>query len=274
MSRLADLHTHTYYSDSTLSPQELIEQAHQNGLSCLAVTDHDTVEGIAPSMEAARKYGIEIITGIELSSEIHGKEVHILGYLFNREHEFLTDQLNRMQDVRIERMKTMIEKLRGLGIKNIELEEVCALTKTKSVGRPHLATILKEKGAVSDYTQAFEKFLAEGRPAYVSKFKQTPYEAIALIRQAGGLAVLAHPMLTGIDELIPSLVKAGMKGLEVYYPNVPENVIYFYEGLAKKHHLLMTGGSDAHGDIKKNTRIGRIKIPYALVEQLKEAVRA
>lgn len=273
MTGFADLHIHTFYSDGTLSPQEVVEEAHQGGLSCIAVTDHDVLDGIPACREAAQKYGLEVISGVELSSEENGKEIHILGYLFDDQNPALAGRLKQMQDGRLERMKKMIEKLEGLGIKTVKWEDVVSSCDTKSWGRPHLAMVLKEKGVVSSLKQAFDRYLAEGAPAYVPKIKQTPREAIQLIRDAGGIAVLAHPMLTNVDELIPSFVRAGLGGLEVYYPYCSENLIYFYEGLARKHSLAVTGGSDAHGDAKKHTFIGRTKIPYELVEKLKQAVR-
>lgn len=269
MTRFADLHIHTYYSDSTSSPQEVVQEALQNKLTCIAITDHDTVDGIVPTRQEAQASGLEVINGIELSSEIQGKDVHILGYCFNDESP-LVSALGKFQQARVERIGEMIEKLKGLGIDNITLEEVCRLTKSKSVGRPHLAAVLKEKKWVNDIGQAFDKYLAEDAPAYVAKYKISPVEAVELIRQSGGVAVMAHPMFTNKDEIIPSLVRAGMGGLEVYYPNCSEAVINHYAGLARKHNLIMTGGSDAHGKIKSHTYIGKKQIPYEVVEQLKE----
>ena len=273
MTRFADLHIHTHFSDSTSSPKEVIEQAHKKGLNCIAITDHDTVDGIKPTMEAAKKYEIEVLPGVELSSEANGKDIHVLGYLFDIDNTFLLNQLDIMQNTRIERMKKIIFKLDALGIKNIALEEVCALAQSKSVGRPHIATILVKRGVVRTIKDAFDKYLAEGAAAYVPKHKITPGEAIKMIKGAGGVAVLAHPHITQVDELIPSLVREGLDGLEVYYPNTFESSLKFYENLAKKYNVLATGGSDAHGEAKKNTYVGKIKIPYELVEQLKKRVQ-
>jgi predicted metal-dependent phosphoesterase TrpH len=141
------------------------------------------------------------------------------------------------------------------------------------VGRPHLASVLQKKGWVGSLREAFDKYLGEDRPAYVAKYKQSPYQAIDLIRRSGGVAVLAHPVVTQKDELIGSFVEAGLKGLEVYYPNVPMVVINHYENIARKHNLIMTGGSDAHGSAKGNTFIGKVKIPYEVVEQLRQAAQ-
>ena len=271
MTRLADLHIHTNYSDSTQSPQEVIREAHQQGLACIAITDHDTIDGVAPAVEAAKPFEIEVLPGIELSSEAAGKDIHILGYLFEYRNESFAKKIQYIQNARVERMREMIGKLNGLGIDNITLEEVRERAKSDSVGRPHLATLMLEKGWTSSIKKAFDDYLADDAPAYVPKFKQSPYEAINLIKSAGGIPVLAHPMLTGVDELIPGFVEAGLLGLEVYYPNNAEHTTRFYGELAKKHNLIATGGSDAHGAVKKYTSIGKVKVPYSVVEQLKDA---
>jgi predicted metal-dependent phosphoesterase TrpH len=274
MTKWADLHIHTYYSDSTDSPEEVVAQAVTAGLSCIAITDHDAVDGIEPAMAAAKAHGLEVIAGIELSSEINGKDVHILGYGFDYKKSPLVDKLKDIQKARIERMTKMIEKLRSLGINNITFDEIRAKTKSDAVGRPHLAQALKEKGWVSSIKAAFDKYIGEGAPAYFTKYNQTPYEAIALIRESGGVAVMAHPMSTMKDELIAPFVKAGMGGLEVYYPNCSETVLKFYKNLAKKYSVVPTGGSDAHGKAKVYTHIGKAQVPYEIVEELKKGFRS
>lgn len=274
MNKLADLHIHTYYSDGTSSPEEVISLAKIANLQCIAITDHDTIDGISPVIEAAKGTDIEVITGIELSSEINGRDVHVLGYCFDHENLEFRRHLNLMQESRRQRMGKMIDKLKNLGVgKDIELDEVCALTKSKSVGRPHLATILKERGIVDTIKSAFDRYLAEGASAYVSNSLYSPDEVIALINNAGGVAVLAHPMVSNIDELIPGFARAGLGGLEAYYPNTIEAVTNFYCSLAKKYNLIVTGGSDAHGDAKKHTYQGKVSINYELVEILKERAK-
>lgn len=268
--RFADLHIHTFYSDSTSSPKEIVEEAIQGGLHCIAITDHDTVEGIKPALEAAKDFDLEVIPGVELSSEMNGKDVHVLGYMINYEDQNLIECLKTMQASRIERMEKMIKKLESLGIRGIDLDEVCALVKSDAVGRPHLAMTLLEKGKVSSIKAAFDQYLADGAPAYVPKFKQTTIEAVDLIKKAGGLAVLAHPMVTNVDEMIPELAREGLDGIEVYYPNNTNAVTKFYEGIAKKHDLVMTGGSDAHGKTKKHTYVGKVKIPYEIIAAMKK----
>ena len=270
MTKFADLHIHTNFSDSTLSPQDVVKEALERQLSCIAITDHDTVEGIKPTQQAACNSGLEIIPAIEMSSELQGKDIHILGYFLDCGNVILKEELKKMRSARIDRIQKMIEKLKIFGINNITLEEVCALS-LGSVGRPHLAAVLKEKRWVSSIPEAFEKYIGEDGPAYINKFKISSFEAIALIKKSKGLAVLAHPVVTNRDELIPSLVDAGLQGIEVYYPYYSETAIQFYLGIAKKHNLLATGGSDGHGKAKPHTFIGKMRIPYELVEKMKEA---
>ncbi|MDP8264910.1 MAG: PHP domain-containing protein [Candidatus Aceula lacicola] len=269
MTLFADLHIHTNYSDSSLTPTEVVRESLNAGLSCIAITDHDTFEGVAPVKRAADSKKLEIISGVEFSSELDGQDIHILGYCLDHENKALLNKIDAMQNARITRIEKMIEKLRGVGVDNIELGEVCSLTKTKSVGRPHLAFVLKKKKWVTSIREAFDRFLADGAVAYVKKYKQTPQQIVDLIRSSGGVAVLAHPMATNRDEIIPGLVKGGLQGLEVYYPNCSRSVIEYYENLGKKYKLILTGGSDAHGEGKENTFIGKAKVPYETVEQLK-----
>jgi 3',5'-nucleoside bisphosphate phosphatase len=268
VTRFADLHIHTHFSDSTASPAQVVIEASLNGLTAIAITDHDTVEGIPATVAAAQDKGLEIVPGIELSTEMHDEEIHILGYFFDHQNETLAKRLNEFQTSRVSRVKEILEKLARQGINNITLEEVLDLSRSQSVGRPHLASLLIEKGWVKNMREAFGRFLGEGCPAYVPKLKQTPYEAIDLIRRFGGVAVLAHPMVNSKDELIASFVEAGLGGLEVYYPNCSPAIVSYYGGIAKKHDLIMTGGSDAHGDRRRDTAVGKIRVPYEVVEQL------
>ncbi|MCA9403154.1 MAG: PHP domain-containing protein [Candidatus Omnitrophica bacterium] len=270
MTKTADLHIHTHFSDSTSSPEEVAQQAHAAGVACIGIADHDIVDGIAPTKKAAEQYDIEVIPGVELSTQANGRDVHMLGYLFDYENAEMQERLEGMQHSRGERMRLMIQKLSDLGISGIDYDEVCSLTESGAVGRPHLATVLVKNGVVPNMQAAFDRYLADDRPAFVPKTKLTPVEAIDLIRSYGGVAVLAHPMFTRVDELIPQFVEAGMQGLEVYYPNCTPATTEFYAKIAKKYDLVATGGSDAHGDAKKNTYLGKATIPYEQVEKLKE----
>ena len=209
--------------------------------------------------------------GIELSSEFENCDIHILGYFIDYQQGLLLEKIDVFLDARMERMKKMIMNLKSVGVDNIEFEEVCALTQSRAVGRAHLAVLLQQKGWVPNIKSAFEKYIGPGCPGYAPKYKQTPFEAIELIRSCGGVAVMAHPMLTQKDELIPRFVAAGLKGLEVYYPNCMDTVTGFYERIAKKNGLIATGGSDAHGKTKSYTYVGKKTVPLEVVEQLRQA---
>lgn len=267
----ADLHIHTTYSDSSSSVKDVLYRSSQGGFGCIAITDHDIVDAIPEALKIAGDFDVEVVAGVELSTQMNNKDIHMLGYFFDPSDETFKKALDDFQNTRVNRTQEILDRLRPLGIDNIALEEVLELTQAKAVGRPHVAQVLVRKGWVKDIKEAFDRYLAEGAPAFVPKHQLTPYEAIELIRNAGGVAVMAHPCLTQRDELIPGLVEAGMKGLEVYYPNCPGAMITYYENLAKKYQLIPTGGSDDHGAHKKNTWIGRIKLPYESVERLKEA---
>ncbi len=271
MDPCADLHIHTYFSDSTSSPQEVVDEALKAGISCISITDHDIVEGVDPALEAALPHALEVVPGIELSSEFENCDIHILGYFIDHRQGPLLEKIDVFLDARVERMKKMIMNLKAVGVNNIEFEEVCTMTKSRAVGRAHLALLLQQRGWVSNIKTAFEKYLGPGCPGYAPKYKQTPFEAIELIRSCGGVAVMAHPMLTQKDELIPRFAAAGMRGLEVYYPNCMSNVTEFYERIAKKNGLIATGGSDAHGKAKAYTHVGKKTVPLEVVEQLRRA---
>lgn len=268
--KFADLHLHTLYSDSTYSPFQLIEAAARKGLACIAVTDHDTVNGIAPAMEAALNSDVEILPGIELTAEFEGLEIHILGYLLDQHNKNLLSKLENLRKIRIERVKKIVKKLKDLGL-NLEAESVFELAPGGTVGRLHIARAMVKERLVGSIGEAFFKYIGDRCPAYVLGFKLSPHEAVKLIKDAGGIPVLAHPYALKNDKLIPRFVEFGIMGLEVYYPEHTSGMINSYLGLAKKHHLLVTGGSDCHGAAKPEVKIGSVKIPYKLVEDLKAA---
>ncbi len=267
--RFADLHIHTNYSDSTDSPQHVVSLASECGLSAISITDHDTIDGLPEASLAGAEMGVEVIAGVELSSEYGKKDIHILGYFFDLNNSPLVNSLHGMQIARIDRMKKMVNKLSDLGVKDLIYEDVASRLRSDAVGRLHLAQLLVEKKAVPNLQAAFDQYLSEGGSAYFPKFKQTPFEAIKLIKDSGGIAVMAHPMITQRDELIPEMVRSGLDGLEAYYPNCSMEVANFYVGLAAKHGLIVTGGSDAHGKGKTSTYIGKAYVDYASVEEMK-----
>lgn len=267
-----DLHTHTRFSDGTDEPAELVARAAKAGLSCVAVTDHDSVEGVSQAVEEGARRGIEVIPGIELTAELDGVEVHMLGYLLDHRDPGLKARLAELRDNRVGRVHEMIRKLALQGI-DLKPEAVFSLSKDGTVGRLHMARAMVNEGIVGSVWEAFDKFIGDRCPAYVSHFRLTPEDAVALLRSHGGVPVLAHPYSLKKDEIIPALAEAGLMGLEVYYPEHSQSMINFYRDLAKKLGLVMTGGSDYHGSAKPSVRLGEAGVGKDGVEALKEAQR-
>jgi len=264
----ADLHLHTNFSDGTYSPEELVAQAARNGLSAMALTDHDTVEGCARTSEACRTAGIEFIVGTELTAEQDENEIHILGYLIDLENPRFRTEISRFQQVRQNRIHEMAARLNAIGI-SLTAEDVFALANCRSPGRPHVARALVKAGFCSSLDQAFERFLKKNRPAWVPKFKMSAAIAIELIHHAGGVAVMAHPGLNRTDDVIPGMVEAGLDGIECFHTKHSTHMTEHYLELAEQHGLLVTGGSDCHGLSKGKPLIGTIRVPYEYVERLK-----
>jgi len=267
--KFADLHLHTTYSDGTYEPEELIRRASQAGLACIAVVDHDTVDGIKPTQEAAKSKNIEVVPGIELSCEYNNSEVHILGYFIDCAKVKFLDKLLSIRKIRETRIHEMVNKLKSLKV-DIDPEDVFKLSSTKNVGRLHLAQVLVKKGYVGSIGEAFQRYIGDHSPAYVCGFKLSPQEAIRLILSAKGIPVLAHPYILGNDKLIVQFIEYGLRGIEVYYPEHTRKKTIFYENFTKECGLLATGGSDCHGQAKPEVAMGSVKVPYALVEKLKE----
>ncbi len=274
MNPLADLHIHSHCSDGTDSPDVIVRRAFEASLQCIAITDHDTVAGVAAAQQAAKEFGLEVISGIELSTHIDGKDVHLLGYCFDPNHPKLLNTLTNIREARRDRVRAMVARLKDLGVgQHISADDVFEHAQTASVGRPHLAAVMYEKGIVGSAREAFDRYISEDGPAYVAYATMTPEQGVALIREAGGVAVFAHPMSTQKDEIIPGLVDAGLQGIEAYYPSHPVVTIDFYESLAKRYGLVVTGGSDYHGKNRPTTYIGRKTIAYSAVEDLKKLSR-
>lgn len=269
-----DFHVHTSVSDGSLSPFQVVAEAYNLKIDALGITDHDTMQGIAYAEAAGRKYGIEIVPGVELSTDYEGKEIHILGYYCDPNNPLLKKNLKRIRLNRYDRMVKMIEKLKKLGI-YIELSDVLKIVKGEMLGRPHLAIALCKEGYCKTPAEAFKKYIGFNCPAYVERIKFTPYDAIFLIRSAKGIPVLAHPGLYKEDRLIPSLVSAGLLGIEVFHPDHQILTSYKYLKMAKKYNLLVTGGSDFHGmNIGSATSIGTITLDYSYLEKLKKISKA
>jgi len=267
--KFADLHLHTYFSDGTFSPEELVGHGQRLGFAALALTDHDSVEGCARMAAACEAAGIDFIPGTELTAEHDDTEIHLLGYFVDIHNEKLLSDIARFQAVRQNRIHEMVARLNGLNVP-LPVESVFALANCKSPGRPHVARALVKAGLVANLDEAFERFLKKNRPAWVPKAKMSALEAVELIHQAGGLAVMAHPGLNRTDDVIPVLVEAGLDGMECFHTKHSTITSERYLEMADKYHLLITGGSDCHGFSKGKPLIGTVKLPYEHVEKLKQ----
>ncbi|MFC1667549.1 PHP domain-containing protein [Candidatus Omnitrophota bacterium] len=276
MSKLADLHVHTYLSDGTFPPEKVVEYSKEKGLSAIAITDHDCCLGIAPAIKAAKDKDIEVIPGVELTAELGEEEIHILGYFIDWQNSSFLKKLDEISGVRQERAKKILEKLRGEGVE-ISGKELLDLSGPGSVGRLHIAHLLVKKGVVSSISRAFEKYIGNNSPCCVKKFKLSPKEAVNMIKDVGGIAVLAHPSVINVkgesvEDVIRALVAEGIEGIEAYHSDYSDKDESKFVELAEKYNLLVTGGSDCHGLGKKEVLIGKVKIPYELVERMKEFV--
>jgi len=263
----ADLHLHTFFSDGTFTPEELVARAHKIGFSAIALTDHDTLEGCARAAAACAAAKMEFISGAELTAEHEDTEVHVLAYLVDTQNQSLLKRIAEFQAVRQNRIREMVAALNQQGLP-LKAESVFALANCKSPGRPHVARALVKEKLIGSLDEAFEKYLKKGRPAWVPKTKMSALEAVELIHQAGGLAVMAHPGLNRTDDIIPALVDAGLDGIECFHTKHSTVMSERYLLIAEKHHLLVTGGSDCHGFSKKAPLIGTVKLPYEHVQRL------
>ena len=273
-----DLHTHTTASDGSMTPAGLVSRAFERGLEAVAVTDHDTMGGVAAAVEEGKRLGIEVIPGVEISVDFQ-PEMHLLGYFFNNGYNSIYKSLKELRAKREQRNPKIIKKLNEMGF-DITLSEAESLAPGGIVGRPHIARVMMDKGYVSGIGEAFEKYLASGRPAYFKKEKLTPEEGLSVIAEARGVPVLAHPIYLNmdsvqLDKLLEQMAGQGLKGVEAYYTYNTEEQTSELIRLAKKHNLLITGGSDFHGSFKPDIEIGSgkgaLNVPYSLLAALRQA---
>ena len=276
---MIDLHSHTNESDGTCSPAELIEEAVRAGVDVLGITDHDTFRGYDQAAPMARRSGVEVICGIELSTKLHGQSVHLLGYFLgdNGLADFRTWVLE-MQASRRERNVRLAARLRELGF-NVTLEEAEARGRGMT-GRPHFAQLMVEKGYVQNLREAFDEYLDESAKGYVYRKEPQFAEGVSRIREAGGIASLAHPVRVkgDIPALLPELCGAGMNAIEAYHSDHARRDTDQYLRLAERYGLMVTGGSDFHGDVKPGVLLGtgyagNLRIPADLIDQLKQHAR-
>jgi len=274
MMKLADLHTHTKASDGTCDPAENVRLAKEAGLAAVAITDHDTVAGVPAALQAAAELGVEVIPGVEVSSVARGQDIHVLGYFVPHDDAAFQKRLVSLRETRHERNQLLIARLQELGIP-ITLEKVYRRKQgtDKNIGRPHIAEELIELGAVASIDEAFAKYLGKEGAAYVNPPRITPQEAIALIKEAGGAAVLAHPGLYDADDLVQELIAFGLDGIEVNHPDNDAEQRARYTAWANEHGLVTTGGSDFHGwrgEEPFHAMLGTHTAPLEAVERLRE----
>ena len=278
MSRI-DLHLHTTHSDGSLRPSEVVKLAQQAGVSAIAITDHDITTGIPEAMTTGMELDIEVVPGVEISSHDGKHELHILGYCLNWRDPLLNQHLASLRASRHRRNPLIVEKLRAAGL-DVTYEEVSTLAATESVGRPHIAQLLMNKRYVTSAKEAFDRYLAEGRPAYVARDLPTPADAISWIKAARGVAVLAHPVWVReagerLHNCVKELTEVGLDGIEVHYSTHSKSQTAAFLAMAKQLGLLITGGSDFHGRTKPDIEVGSgrgdLKVHPSLLVPLKEA---
>ena len=264
-----DLHIHSSASDGSLTPTEVVHLALRQGMEVIALTDHDTTDGIGEAQQAAAGSPLKVIPGLEINTEGPDGDIHVLGYYINPNHEPLQERLRILREARLVRARKMIERLAELGMP-LEWERVLEIAgEDPAIGRPHIARALAEAGYVATAREAFDRYIGNDGPAYVPRLRMRPEEAIAVIHQAGGVAVLAHPDHHPILKRLPDLVEAGLDGLEVYYPEHTPQDVARLGTLAARYGLLMTGGSDFHGPgLGKDAPMGSVTLPAGLVSRL------
>jgi 3',5'-nucleoside bisphosphate phosphatase len=272
-----DLHIHSVYSDGSDTPAELVGLAVRKRLSAISITDHDTMAGTPEAIEAGNESGLEVIPGLEISG-VHGQTyVHILGYGMEMDAPGLVTGLARLQMARDERNLKIVQKIVDLGFP-ISIEEVHKISRIGQTGRPHIAKVLLAHGVVKSIPEAFERFLKKGAPAYVSRFVYDSIEAIGMIKQAGGIAVLAHPYqidptLHHLPGLLAELAGIGLDGIELYYPTQSSGIRKKIKRIAERYQLLYTGGSDYHGDVRPGTNLAggkNIFVPPIVLDALRQ----
>lgn len=248
MSLRIDLHMHTSYSDGFYSPLELIQKVNERNLDIISITDHDSVNAIEEAITIGNDFSVKVIPGLEISTDIEDKEVHLLGYFIDINHPELKKYLSFFREERYYRATRIVNKLNKIGIE-ITIDDVMKVAKNSAVGRPHIAMALLNIGAVTEYYEAFEKYLRDNGPAYERKIHVSPQSALKLISDAGGLSFIAHPGHLK-ESILMNLINAGIDGIEVVHPSHNEYQQKFYRGIVSQYCLLESGGSDFHGGKK------------------------
>jgi 3',5'-nucleoside bisphosphate phosphatase len=269
--RYVDLHIHTIHSDGSSTVKEVLEAAGRKGLTAVSITDHDCIDAYPAAIEIGSQMGIEVIPGLELSSEIGDADLHILGYFIDYNNPALNRILKEMKDARYLRARKMVDNLNKQGI-DLRFETVLSMAGVGSIGRPHIAAAMLKEELVYSFREAFEKFLGYGLPVYVEKYRMHPKEVFDLVKGAGGIPVLAHPGVTKIDDRIAEFISDGAMGIEAYHTEHTAAQQQMYIKIARKYGLAVTGGSDFHNVCHNKSEIGIPRIPYSTVKSLKEQI--
>ncbi|MDR0305403.1 MAG: PHP domain-containing protein [Chitinispirillales bacterium] len=267
--KYVDLHIHTTFSDGNCTMQKIMEFAEVKGLKAISITDHDCTDAYPLALEIGEQMGIEVIPGVELSSEIQGTDIHILGYYIDFNNPEFVKKLSEMKEARFLRAQKIVSNLNKQGI-DLRFETVLDIAGEGAIGRPHIAAAMLREELVYSFREAFDKFIGYDSPAYVEKLKMSPKEVFDLIKAAGGVPVLAHPGVTGVDERIAEFIRDGLQGIEVYHTEHPRAAERHYLKICKKNDLAFTGGSDFHSSNHNKFELGNLHIPYSAVKSLKE----
>jgi 3',5'-nucleoside bisphosphate phosphatase len=269
--KFVDLHLHTRYSDGTFTPRELVQHAVEGGFAAIAVTDHDTLDAIPEALAAGKELGVEVIPGVEITSSVDAHELHMLAYLFGDSWRDtnLRAVLDHATRIREQRIEQFVAKLNELGVA-LTIEDVYAGSDCGTVGRPHVARALQQRGFVTSVDEAFARFLKRGKPAYVERYRMEAAETIGHINRAGGIAVIAHPGLNHLDMHIRQMVDQGLGGIEAWHSRHSPTQVDHYLKMTEALGVCATGGSDCHGAGRDGMLLGKIKLPYERVEALKQ----
>jgi len=268
---MIDLHIHSTLSDGTLSPEQIVARAASLGISAIAIADHDVTEGIEAATSAARPLGLQVVPAVEINTDYHDTEIHILGYFIDPQAPVLVQLLEGIREGRRKRNRQIVQRLNALGV-GLSEQRVLEIAGAGSVCRPHIAFAMTEAGYVGSVTEAFDRFLGHGRPAFVPRASVTPQQAMDVIHAAGGISVIAHPLKVRDDSLVDSMIAAGAMGIEAFHTDHTPDQQRHYLAMASRRGLLVTGGTDSHGPLwPRPVEIGSVNIPEWVWPQLLEA---
>lgn len=266
-----DLHTHTNHSDGYYSPIELIQKVKQAGLDIISITDHDNLSAIHEAASVGKDFGVDVIPGLEVSSDIGDREVHILGYFIDPDNHELERYLKFFREERLKRAIRIVNKLKTLGF-SISIEDVLEQAKNSAIGRPHIAQAMLERGLISNYYEAFNKYIGNNCPAYEKKVHISPQSVVKIIGDAGGLSFIAHPGNMP-ESLIKELIEEGIDGIEVIHPSHNAHQIKFYKGIVNEYFLLESGGSDFHGGKREDDHnLGKYYTTISALEAMRNRI--